>query len=367
MRGGSTDREACSDMTLIITCLTREHIAQAADRRLTLPDGSLYDDDTNKAVFFCGRVAVAFTGLAHMEGKPTAEWIGFCVKDASQAEVAMNQVAERAEQHLRQISVRDKRLAVVATGWATLRGAPPFRPFVCVASNFMTDSWEWDSSARDQMVVRTNFLHENASHWVLIAGQNLTRQEAIRLNRLVRRVVEHGAPPIPLARLAGETIQAVARGGDHRATRVGRAMIIHLLSRKALHEGRRDILTPLTPDSHSFIYVSREGRTDRFQGAVIACRGTVLTGFEGGTIPPGEKGVILTEAEESARRHPIRLSPGETRYSTRCPLCAAEPTRRGSPEPAPIVEGELPLTDPEKWIYCRGTAGHLLLVQRPTQ
>ncbi len=56
--------------------------------------------------------------------------------------------------------------------------------------------------------------------------------------------------------------------------------------------------------------------------------------------------MIPTEAEESARRHPIRLSPGETRYSTRCPLCAAEPTRRGSPEPAPIVEGEFLLPTP---------------------
>jgi len=354
-------------MTLILTCLTYEHIVQVADRRLTLPDGTLYDDDTNKAVFYCGRVAVAYTGLAQMEGKPTAEWIGSCMKDAAQAESAMNHVAERAERHFRQTNARDKRLAVVATGWATLRGAQPLRPFICVASNFMTDSWEWEPSASERMVARTIFLDEKSSHLVFAAGQNLTREEAVHVNRHVRRAVEHGAPARPLVRLVGDTVQSVAHGGDHRARRVGKGMIIHLLSRKAVVEGRSLIVTPLTPDAHSFIYVSHEGRTDPFQGAVIACNGALLTGFGGGTIRPGGKGVIRTEMEESARRHPIRVPPGLTRYSSPCPICEAEARNRGSPDLPPIVEGELPLTDVEAWIYCRGTTGHLLLIQRAAE
>ena len=351
-------------MTLIVTCLTDEHIAQAADRRLTLPDGSLYDDDTNKAVFFCGRVAVGFTGLAHMEGRPTAEWIALCMKDASQTEAAMNQVAERGEQHLRKIATPDKRLTVVATGWTTNRGMLPLRPFLCVASNCMTDSWGWELSAHDRMAVRYRFLEESSPHFVFVAGQNLTREEEVHLNRRVRRAVEHGATGIPLARLAGETIQAVARGGDERAKRVGRAMIVHLLSRKALLAGSSMVVAPLTPDLHSFIYFSREGRTDRFQGAVVACSGAVLTNFGGGTIPPGEKGVILTEAEGSARRNPIRLAHDETRYSSPCPFCAADAKRRGSVDAPRIVEGELPVNEAEAWIYCGGSTGHLLLVQR---
>jgi hypothetical protein len=45
-----------------------------------------------------------------MEGKPTAEWIGLCMKDAKQTESAMKQIADRAERHLRQISVPTKGL-----------------------------------------------------------------------------------------------------------------------------------------------------------------------------------------------------------------------------------------------------------------
>ncbi len=276
----------------------------------------------------------------------------------------MNRVAERAERHFRQTNERDKRLAVVAAGWATFRRVHPLRPFICVASNFMTDSWEWRPSAYKRMVVRTIFLDENSSHLIFAAGQNLTRGEVVHLNRLVRRAVEHGATARALASLLGNMVQSVARGRDDRARRVGRGMIIHLLSRKALVEGRSQIVTPLTPDAHSFIYVSPSGRTDRFQGAVIACNGALLTGFGGGTIPPGGKGVIRTEMEESARQQPIRVSSDETRYSSPCPFCATEARKRGSPNPPHIVEGELPLTDMEAWIYCHGATGHLLLIQR---
>jgi hypothetical protein len=354
-------------MTLILTCLAHEHIVQVADRRLTMPDGKLYDDDTNKAVFYCGRVAVAYTGLALMEGKPTAEWIGSCMKDATGTETAMNQVAERAERYFRRINLPDKRFAVVATGWATLRGGQLLRPFICVASNFMTESWEWKPSVSKRMTVQTIFLDESSSHLVFAAGQNLTREEVVHLNRLVRRAVEHGATARAIVRLLGTMVQSIANGRDRRAKRVGRGMIIHLLSLKALVENRSMIVTPITPDAHSFIYVSTEGRTDPFQGAVIACNGSLLTGFGGGTIPPGGKGVIRTQMEESARQQPIRVSFNETRYSSPCPFCAADARNRGSPDPLHIVEGELPLTDTEAWIYCRGTTGHLLLIQREAE
>jgi len=344
-------------VTLILTCLTHKHIVQAADRRLTLPDGSLYDDDTNKAVFYCGSVAVAYTGLARMEGMPTAEWIGRCMKDAAQTESAMKEVASQAERHLRQSGAPDKRLAVVATGWGTLHGKPPIRPFICVASNFLSAEWNWEQVADDQMVVRTKFLNEDLPYLLFPSGQNLCRREEVSLSRSIRRAVEHRATATALARHLGETIQSIAGGGDARAARVGRGMIIHLLSRTAPETGSPGmILTPLTPDAHSFIYVSREGRTDRFQGAVIACNGLLVTGFGGGTIPAGGKGRIRTEMEESARRSPIRVPPGSTGYSAPCPLGA-----EGSPT---IVEGELPMTEEEAWIYCRGQSGHLLLVQR---
>jgi len=45
------------------------------------------------------------------------------------------------------------------------------------------------------------------------------------------------------------------------------------------------------------------------------------------------------------------------------PLCAAEARNRGLLA-FTHRRGELPLTDMEAWIFCRGTSGHLLLIQR---
>ena len=272
-------------MTLILTCLTYDHILQVADRRLTLADGTLMVDDTNKAVFYCGRVAVSYTGPAQMEGKPTAEWIGWCMKDASEIEPAMNQIAKQAEELFRKTNLY--KFAVVAAGWATLRGAQPPLPYVAVASNFMTDSWNWEDSPSEHMVVRANFLPRNIPYFVFAAGQNLTAQEDAQLKRSVGRAVQSGTPATSLAGLLGDALRFIANGSDKRAKRIGKGMIIHLLSRKAAEEGRRDILAGLTPDAHSFLYISSNDRTDPFQGAVIACQGQLLTGFTGGSLPQG--------------------------------------------------------------------------------
>ncbi len=54
-------------MTLILSAVVGNYAFQVSDRRLTYPDGSLHDDDTNKAVFFHTSFAFSFTGLAYIE------------------------------------------------------------------------------------------------------------------------------------------------------------------------------------------------------------------------------------------------------------------------------------------------------------
>ena len=276
-------------MTVVVTCLTHDYIVQAADRRLTNSNGTLYDDDTNKAVFYCGRVAVAYAGPAQIEGKPTAEWLALQMKDASKIESAMNQVAQRADYHFKRRKGGHRKFIVVATGWATLRGAQPPLPYVSVASNFMTDSWEWEVSASERMVVRSKFLPKDSPFFVFAAEQSLTAQEEARLSNFVNRVIRSKEPAIPLARLLSDVVQSMAKGSDPRAKMVGKGMIIQLLSKKAIMGGYPMILCGLTPDANSFQYVSSDGRTEPMQGPVIACDGQIVTGFECGSFPRGGK------------------------------------------------------------------------------
>lgn len=65
-------------MTLILSALTPTHAIQVSDRRFTLPNGELYEDDLNKSLALScsnGHFCLSATGLGKIRGKPTSEWI----------------------------------------------------------------------------------------------------------------------------------------------------------------------------------------------------------------------------------------------------------------------------------------------------
>jgi len=124
---------------------------------------------------------------------------------------------------------------------------------------------------------------------VVAVGQPLHPDEKEWLDREIRRCLKHSVGPGPYARLLGQQIQAISRGHDARAVRVGFGLIVQALSWEAVESGNTMLVTPLTRGVHSFLYIGPDGSVDRFKGAIIACGGTLLTGFGGGTIRPGEQ------------------------------------------------------------------------------
>jgi hypothetical protein len=62
-------------MTLILSAVAGEYAIQVSDRRLTDFNGRLYDDEANKAVLFCGRMAFSYTGLGFMGRKRMDDWL----------------------------------------------------------------------------------------------------------------------------------------------------------------------------------------------------------------------------------------------------------------------------------------------------
>jgi len=61
-------------MTLIFSLVTDPFVVQVSDRRLTFPDGTLFEDEENKCIFYRFQGAVAYTGLARLGFEPTADW-----------------------------------------------------------------------------------------------------------------------------------------------------------------------------------------------------------------------------------------------------------------------------------------------------
>ena len=274
-------------MTLILGCLTANRIVVAADRRLTLPDGSLCDDDTNKAVFYCGRCAIAYTGLANIEGQDTSKWIAHQLLNEDGVESALEKIGAVLEGIFGASPAYHQRLAILAFGWATHHGQPPIRPYCCVLSNFFDPARGWLDTPRPRFSIHIDFLRKPLKSMVVIAGQPLHPLDVIWLTRSTRRCAEHATGPLPYARLLGSTIRGVSASGDARSARVGRALIIQALSLSAIESGAGgDLLTPLAKEANSFLYMADDGSIDPAQGPILVCGDTILTDFSAGSLSP---------------------------------------------------------------------------------
>ena len=51
-------------MTLLLTCVTDRFAVQASDRRLTMLNGDVDEDQANKATMLCRQATFAYTGLS---------------------------------------------------------------------------------------------------------------------------------------------------------------------------------------------------------------------------------------------------------------------------------------------------------------
>jgi|GEM_PF-7090825 len=215
-------------MTLILTCGTREVVVQVSDRRLTLPDGGLFDDNTTKAVCYCGRVAIGYTGVAKIQGLDTAEWIAKTVAPHDQLEPALAAVAASLAP-----IIGTQRIAIVASGWATLEEKNP-RAFACTISNFQDEQGGWLPKARPQITRRLEWLDPGEPYLLSVAGQQLTATEQTSLDQKIRQALKEKNIPFGLAEALGEQVRRISDDGSERGKRVGKGLIVQALSRTAV-------------------------------------------------------------------------------------------------------------------------------------
>jgi hypothetical protein len=61
-------------VTLILTCLAPDFVVQVSDRRTTLPDGRVVEDQFNKMLFLCSHAVMSVTGLGKVANESTVAW-----------------------------------------------------------------------------------------------------------------------------------------------------------------------------------------------------------------------------------------------------------------------------------------------------
>ncbi len=268
-------------MTLLLTCATREYVIQASDRRISWNDPSKEPYDQGKAIFYCGRIAVAYTGVANIEGD-TARWLAHLLAKATDIEAGLDSIGAATGTYFARERLNIPHF-VVATGWAMRQGQPPAgMPFIAASSNTYGNSLH-------EFRTRVNFVKPGVPFLGYDFGQPLKREERDKLYVAVRSALKFRTAPGSIARAFADQIRLVASGDDDRASKVSKAVLVQCLSRSAIGTGQTlggGIFSGIGPNLNGCVYLAEDGSAAEWKTPWIACGGSVVSGG-GRSITPG--------------------------------------------------------------------------------
>lgn len=222
-------------MTLVLSCITPEFVVQVSDRRLTRLDGTLYDDETNKAVLLYQNALFAYTGLGHIGSKPTNIWIADTLhrfvsvrqnpNDLSDAPLFLGREATKVFQRIPG-GLQLKRHDFVSVGWAAWHADPDkLQPFYMTISNALDSTGKWLSLAKREFEMRFHLLASDEPFYFAANGQSLSTAEDASIRRNLRRALARGRGQSSVSRLLATLIDVVAS----RNKLVGRGLLISVL------------------------------------------------------------------------------------------------------------------------------------------
>jgi hypothetical protein len=232
-------------MTLIISGVTPWWVVQVSDRRVTeIETGNLINDETNKATFFGNRVAFGFTGLAHLDGKPTAEWLADKLTGKLNEPLAevLDYMAENALAATKRIKLpmAKRYLAFSGVGWNQMAKAERLHAVYCRVSNFHNYAGD-RIEPQDHFVARIIPYDGGRSSWHSV-GIALTDSETKQLHRRFRVCARRTRGPGPTFRLFGELIRHVASRQNGHV--VGKELMISVIPKTAAESAQWVIRAP---------------------------------------------------------------------------------------------------------------------------
>lgn len=292
-------------MTLIITCVAEREIVQASDSFLTMPDGSLFQDDAIKATFYCGHVVFAYTGLAVINDEDTGMWLSARLAEAPDGTIfdVLDFITERATADVAKTKASNKTLAIMGAGWYEEpakrthyvdESGPAaevwMMPFLCSVANF--DNWEphsWTSKPDD--VFRP---------WVTPRpdGSNMAwRADGIPLDDTERPPLHHTLSAIANRGLGAKEIAPVLvkqiRDISIRDRRVGGGILVTSLpaqaaGRAAAFDVRGIGHAFFAPDRATALYYPQVGADpEAHRYSNFACKGFASAGTSVLRVPAG--------------------------------------------------------------------------------
>ncbi len=213
-------------MTMILTCLTKDFIVQASDRRLTYRRGRkiLYkEDDRNKALIYENHTVFAYTGLATLSNQKFAiDWAAELLAQPATLQDAMVYLCESATRLLEThpfsgYSDEQRRLGFVGAGFINWVEATKTvrRPGYFIISNFMNHEGEPQPPPYNKFRTYFNLPlpYDEPTFKLFRAGQLLPGDGEKQLNRRLRRYFQkkqNTVRPETIGWLLTRTIQEAA-------------------------------------------------------------------------------------------------------------------------------------------------------------
>jgi len=178
----------------ILSLSTPDVLIQVTDRRLTWPDGQMFNDYTNKVTVFNGRMAVSYAGLSKVLGEKTDEWLVRILANPAIRTLAdaVHMLRDRATIAFRDWERMPKEkarhhLMFGAIAWARPPGRKTSRVFICFVSNCHDEHGALQAEARDDFRVHHRILGPGDFHGFFNIGAALTIEERLRLKERTRR------------------------------------------------------------------------------------------------------------------------------------------------------------------------------------
>lgn len=279
-------------MTLVVSCISPNHVVQVSDRRLTWAAGpkagELADDHTNKALVVCNRLCVSYTGLAEIGRVKTDEWVldvADRVRPYNPARVWIA-IALAATAEFRNIRFDRslKRHAFLISGWAKLgRTDAPISPFISTISNALSAEGDWLDEAEDSFRVRVIPLADKP-YLISTVGQRLPDNILTRLTRNVRNYAVRERGPEAYMRLIAAAIRATANINQL----VGRNLMAISLPKTGLNRSAGlsiPLSFPMQTDEALALYLPYPVRSPVLYAPNYTCNGMSMTHISFSAVP----------------------------------------------------------------------------------
>jgi hypothetical protein len=272
-------------MTQILAALTHEYVLVASDRRLTFVSGprigEVADDNTCKLVSLCGVWGIAYSGFAELEGVPTHEWIAVRLAEkACRSGSVAAQILANAAGPAQRAAPFSLELTFLIAGWARSADGQSLQPHFLRVSNIHGLDGQPRAPGPDFLVFERVLKPDEVVAGEVI-GHPLRKGRGKYLDRVLRRMLKHGAGPKPAMQAFVTEILNTSRAGHT----VGERILAFSIPKGAAEQTYRtgqSMMLATEPDlsNAAFCYFDPEYSQLSQYGPTSTCGNSAVTDVE---------------------------------------------------------------------------------------